>query len=176
MILETYIETTSYVRHLKDGKNVTYKRNRTVYKLQCDVCTRILHRSKGTAYKIEFRGRHACSPECVGKLGRSKTYKPRERRDKQGYIYIGKKREHQIVMEEYLKRKLVKGEIIHHVNGDKGDNRLENLIVCSMTEHNRMHGQLEGISFILFQNGLIKFCHLCRLYYWHEDKCQCYRV
>lgn len=35
--------------------------------------------------------------------------------------------EHRMIMEKYLGRKLTKYENIHHINGDRLDNRLENL-------------------------------------------------
>jgi hypothetical protein len=46
------------------------------------------------------------------------------------------------VMEEHLGRKLERDEVVHHINGDKHDDRIENLVVMSNSEHSRLHGAL----------------------------------
>lgn len=47
--------------------------------------------------------------------------------------------EHRFIMENNIGRKLDKNEIVHHVNGDSHDNRIENLQVMSRAEHARLH-------------------------------------
>jgi plasmid maintenance system killer protein len=65
-------------------------------------------------------------------------------RTKNGYIEHRGRPAHTVVIEKALGRKLEKDEVVHHLNGDKADNRIENLRVMKRGDHARMHRKFDG--------------------------------
>jgi len=72
---------------------------------------------------------------------------PRHRKEPglhiEGYLrqqYDGKRYQiHRYVMEQHLGRKLERRELVHHINEDKSDNRIENLEIVNDIEHINIH-------------------------------------
>lgn len=70
--------------------------------------------------------------------------------DADGYVWIyapdhpcaheGKYLEHRMVVEESIGRRLSSNEHVHHLNGVRDDNRVENLVVLSRSDHAIEHG------------------------------------
>jgi hypothetical protein len=65
----------------------------------------------------------------------------------QGYIRLYEKDNkgqllHRFIMEKILGRKLQKNEVVHHINQNRSDNRLENLLVLDRGKHVALHKRL----------------------------------
>ena len=56
-----------------------------------------------------------------------------------GYNKKGNVKQHRRIMEEHLGRKLEPYEVVHHINGVKTDNRIENLQLMTASEHSSLH-------------------------------------
>ena len=67
--------------------------------------------------------------------GYLKKYSPTAKLTKHGRrVYV-----HRKVMEDYLGWKLKPNEVIHHINHNKTDNRIENLQILTRSEHIKIH-------------------------------------
>ena len=66
--------------------------------------------------------------------GRGKTYRK----------YLGR-HEHRVVAEQMLGRPLLPGEVVHHIDGNKRNNAMSNLLVLpSQAAHARIHAKGGG--------------------------------
>lgn len=52
--------------------------------------------------------------------------------------------EHQLVLEGKLRRRLRKGEVVHHKNGNGRDNRPSNLQLTTVPAHPSLHNDGDG--------------------------------
>jgi hypothetical protein len=78
-----------------------------------------------------------------GKREKSSSWKG-GRRLQNGYVMImvgdGKYRqEHRLIMESIIGRRLTDDEVVHHANGDRADNRIENLVLMTRKDHGQLH-------------------------------------
>jgi hypothetical protein len=86
-----------------------------------------------------------------------------KRKDGYGYVLIWKPdhyfasvlgyvKEHRLVYEKHHKCCLLKWGHIHHINGVKDDNRIENIVLLSNAQHRKLHGKID-------MSG--RYCLLC---------------
>jgi len=63
--------------------------------------------------------------------------------NKNGYVLA-----HRVIMENSLGRLLTADEIVHHINHNKFDNRIENLQITTPQEHGRYHASQNGAHYV----------------------------
>ena len=142
---ETYTHTTGYKLWTPN-----YDRDDNVL---CNRCFQYIIKSGGRKNGDLTRGRR--NPACSRGNG---PINPlwHGRKISRGYVYIWKPNhprcvarghgyvlEHIVVMEKHLGRHLSASETIHHINRNKADNRIENLMLFpSRGEHQRHHNLL----------------------------------
>lgn len=114
--------------------------------------------SCGQPFRPHRAGSRYCSRRCSwdnnGKVSTERRKPEVWWKDAKGYI-AGRVwngvaqvhvKQHRWLMEKHLGRKLLGHEDVHHINGVKDDNRLENLEVMLHSEHASLSNRLRAIS------------------------------
>lgn len=124
--------------------------------LKCDGCGKIIYQYPSQVARSE---EHFCSRAChMAKLNadmnptrmtpevRSKLSLSRlGSGDRKTYQKLNGRHIHRQVAEMILGRPLKEGEVVHHINRDKRDNRPENLMIfASQAEHAKWHKEHDG--------------------------------
>lgn len=81
----------------------------------------------------------------INKNGYVRIYKPDHKYSKtrSGWIY-----EHRAVVEDFIGRGLMTGECIHHLDEDKTNNKIENLMLFSSNQkHSSFHIKIKRFGF-----------------------------
>jgi len=121
------------------------------YILECDVCGETCPKRIGYAPKLK---RTYCKKECFSymqqEMNERKVYEDGWRVKDSYHGYVVKRiwddrykgewvTQHRYNMEQYLGRKLLKSEVVHHIDMDKTNNDISNLWLCNSSQHQIAH-------------------------------------
>lgn len=66
-----------------------------------------------------------------------------------GYIY-----EHIVIVEQYVGRSLQENEVVHHLDFNRANNRIENLLLLDRGQHSKLHAWLDRGAPIIERDGM----------------------
>lgn len=125
--------------------------------ISCAMCGKIKYFTRSYIKKAYNKlGMRFCGKSCSDKakstglmpVGFKKKNNKKENHPYKVIMINGKrKRLHRWIMENKLGRKLERWEHVHHINGNKKDNRIENLEILTAKEHNKIHYLRDKIEF-----------------------------
>lgn len=92
------------------------------------------------------RNKKFCSYECFCEFRRNKPKIAKLSKDGYKRIWLTDGsciKEHDYVMEQHIGRKLKKDECVHHIDGNRSNNDIKNLMLMTIGEHSRLHRNKE---------------------------------
>ena len=113
--------------------------------IQCDFCGKEFERNECHIQEHNF-----CSRSCLNewhkdnRIGNSSPRWGGGVHIQDGYLFLRQddgsyKAEHRIIMEKELGRELNSDEIVHHIDENKKNNSIDNLVVLTRAEHAKIH-------------------------------------
>ena len=146
----------SYLESVRDGEYPSGKA-RNKYLVECRVCAK-------RYWTCSWPKKKPRCQSCAGRQGYTPAKVPREDLRKRGDGYITQQGYHLIYdggkyvpAHRLAFPDLEKDQVVHHIDGDKLNNKIENLIPLTKRAHREAHGALERISYKLIQSGLITY-------------------
>ncbi len=138
-----------YIRYTKDWCVRQYKQRIcveckiefTAKSRKVKLCSRKCMSSLASKTNRKFLDIPSCLEDASRKLDKNigyvRVYVPMHpKANWWGYYY-----EHRVIAEQMIGRQLFDNEIVHHKNGKRWDNRIENLEVMTREDHGKLHGQ-----------------------------------
>lgn len=115
-----------------------------------------------------------CSPDVVRRRAKEFDLElPKKNYDYiryDGYYNYRSELNHRKIYQAHYNIILKPNQPIHHIDGDKLNNDINNLYLTDVSEHTKIHKQLETLAFELVDKGVIGFNKELGEYYINQDK------